>query len=146
MDIRPIPPEQTWYLRHKVLRPNQTLADCAYPTDNDPGAFHLGAFDGDTLLGIASYYREAHPDLEASSQYRLRGMAVEPELQGQGIGRALVAAGEEQLRKQNVAAWWCNARVSAAGYYATIGLQALGPDFDLPPIGMHRVMYRVLAP
>ena len=128
-----------------MLRPNQTLADCAYPTDNDPGAFHLGAYREGALLGIASYYHESHPELEASNQYRLRGMAVEPQLQGQGIGSALVDAGETLLRERNATAWWCNARVSAAVYYAKIGLQQLGPDFDLPPIGPHRVMYRHLT-
>ena len=142
--IKDIAPERTWALRHQVLRPNQTLADCSYPTDNDPGAFHLGAFQNDELVGIASFYREKHPDLNYQTQYRLRGMAVDPELQTQGIGRQLIAAGEQQLRDQAVIAWWCNARTSAAGYYAKIGLQQLGPEFDLPPIGMHKVMYRAL--
>lgn len=142
--IIPIEAEKTWALRHQVLRPNQTLADCAYPTDNDPGAFHLGAFQNDVLVAIASFYREQHPDLEHASQYRLRGMAVQPELQTRGLGRLLIDAGEQELRSSNVNAWWCNARSSAAGYYAKMGLQQLGPEFDLPPLGPHKVMYRVL--
>ena len=90
ISVKTISPENTWALRHQVLRPNQTLADCSYPTDNDPGAFHLGAYQNDALVGIASFYRENHPDLNHTAQYRLRGMAVQPDLQTRGIGRQLM--------------------------------------------------------
>ena len=49
----------------KILRPNQTLADCKYPSDYETDTFHLGAFINDELISIASFSKEIYPDLPA---------------------------------------------------------------------------------
>ncbi|HYE80265.1 MAG TPA: hypothetical protein VEI97_19995, partial [bacterium] len=56
--VRPISPEEAAPLRQEVLRPMQTLAECIYAHDHDPGALHLGAFEGPELVGVASITRE----------------------------------------------------------------------------------------
>ena len=63
-----------------------------YPGDDAPGAWHVGAYRRDDLLGIASVYTEAPAGEMDPCAYRLRGMAVLPQAQGQGYGRALVQA------------------------------------------------------
>ena len=39
---------------------------------------------------------------------------------------------------------WCNARVSAAGFYGAMGLDAFGDAFEIDLIGPHCVMGRSL--
>lgn len=72
--VKNIDGSETYVLRQKILRPNQTLADCKYPSDYETDTFHLGAFINDQLISIASFSKEMHPDLQAGMHYRLRGM------------------------------------------------------------------------
>jgi len=102
-------------------------------------------FNKETLICVASYFLEKHPDLKETPQYRLRGMATDLEFQGQGAGSQLLVKGNEILSEKKVPVWWCNARISAAGYYEKAGLSQLGEPFEIEPIGMHKVMYFVLA-
>ena len=152
--VRLIPADETYALRHRALRPQQALADCRFPGDEAPGAFHLGAFDGDgSLLGVASFNPEAAPacvpvpssglsPMDVRHAWRLRGMATAPEARGQGHGKALLQAGIAELARRGAGLLWCNARLSAAGFYEVQGLARAGEDFDIPGIGGHVVMWR----
>jgi len=144
--IRQISAAETIPLRHSVLRPHQPLAACHYPGDEDEINFHIGAFYNEDLVSVASYFLQKHPELAETPQYRLRGMATLPELRGEGAGSQLLVKGNEILREKIVPIWWCNARISAAGYYEKAGLSQLGEVFEIKPIGMHKVMYLRLAP
>ena len=143
-DIREITADETRSLRQSILRPHQTLAECVYPGDRDAETFHLGVFDRNTLVTIASVYaeRETRFDMfEVDSQFRLRGMATIEHYRGRGMGAALL---HECLRRSWSAGanlLWCNARTSASGYYDKMGFQAIPERFELPGIGPHRVMF-----
>ncbi len=139
--IRQITAAETIPLRHSVLRPHQPVAACHYPGDEDEVNFHIGAFHNEDLISVASYFLEKHPDLDEGPQYRLRGMATAPAFRGQKAGSQLLVKGNEILSKKGVPVWWCNARISAAGYYEKAGLSQLGEIFEIKPIGMHKVMY-----
>jgi hypothetical protein len=39
---------------------------------------------------------------------------------------------------------WCNARLVAVPFYERLGLEAVGPEFDIPGIGPHYVMWRAV--
>jgi len=95
------------------------------------------------LICVGSFYKENHPDMLEKVQYRLRGMATNPSKQGQGAGSQLIQFAEAHMLKKKANIWWCNARISAAGYYEKLGLEQFGTTFDIPPIGMHKVMVRV---
>ena len=147
MRIRFIRARETWPLRHRVLRPHQELEDCDFPNDRNPDSFHLGAFEQDELVGIASFYAERNEQVKGWKQYRLRGMAVAPELQGRGIGRKLVLVALDHLEARHADSLWCNARTRAAEFYGTLGFTSIGEPFDIPGIGEHYVMSRqVLLP
>lgn len=77
MDIHKIHPEQTYHLRHAILRPHQDFSACQYETDYDNDAFHLGVFEKGELISIGSFYSESIPGYEGESQYRLRAMATD---------------------------------------------------------------------
>lgn len=144
--IRQISATETIPLRHSVLRPHQPVTACHYPGDEEAVNFHLGAYNNQQLVCVASYFLEKHPDLDEAPQYRLRGMATDPEFRGQGAGSQLLVKGNEILLEKKVPVWWCNARISAAGYYEKAGLSQLGDTFEIKPIGMHKVMYLRLNP
>lgn len=146
LSIRPIPSGQTHALRQRVLRPHQAIQEMVYPGDDAPGSFHMAALDAaGEVQGIASFYVEPHPLDPCEGDWRLRGMAVEPRLQGQGLGGRLVAAGLDHIREQGGKRLWCNARVAAQRFYERIGFVAEGQRFEIPTIGPHDVMSIAIA-
>jgi len=142
MVVKEIDASLTYDLRHRLLRPNQNFEASHYPMDFDSGNFHLGVYIEDKLICVGSFFKENHPDLDQKIQFRLRGMATEPAFQGKGAGSMLIQFAETILQKKKASIWWCNARVSAAGYYEKIGLDQLGDIFEIVPIGMHKVMMK----
>ena len=72
-------------------------------------------------------------------------MATVVDLQRSGIGRALVAEGIRVAAADGAALVWCNARVSARGFYEKVGFVAVGDEFDLPASGKHYVMTKDLG-
>jgi GNAT superfamily N-acetyltransferase len=144
MNIRLIKPEETHALRHMVLRPHQTLADCDYPGDRDPGSFHVGVFEGDRLISIGTFHRVQLPQLPGSKQYRLRGMATHPEHRSKGVGTQLMHFAIDQLNSLGTDVLWCHARINAVEFYKRLGLGIEGPLFHVEGIGEHYLMYRRL--
>lgn len=144
MRIQFIKAKDTWPIRHRVLRPHQTLEDCDYPNDRNPESFHLGVFEEDQLVGVGSFYAEKHEALKGWKQYRLRGMATLPEVRGAGHGAALVRFAMEHLRAQRADLLWFNARSNALGFYAKLGFTVFGDAFHIDGIGEHFLMQQRL--
>lgn len=153
--VRPIDAAMTHPLRHRVLRPHQSLDEMAYPGDSVPGALHLGAFDATgEIIGIASLAPERLPegiepvagaDGDAERVWRLRGMAVAPEQQSNGIGGLLVTDAIERGAALRRGAIWCNARIPAERFYLRLGFVRSSEPFEIAGIGMHVVMQRSLV-
>ena len=139
--IRQASAEEVRPLRHSVLRPGQTFEETAYPGDDLPDTVHLGAFDGDRLVGIASLYKE---DREGPG-WRLRGMATETGVRGAGFGAALLTACIDHVAAAGGSELWCNARMSAVGFYRRAGFEVVSEEFDVPGIGAHVVMARTVS-
>lgn len=144
MEFRKINPEETYSIRHRVLRPHQTLFDCKYPADFDSNSFHLGAFLDHRLISVASFYQEVNPALSGEIQYRLRGMATLPDFLGKKAGSGLLFKGLEIIRKRKSNAFWCNARTTVSDFYKSLGMDERGDIFDIYPIGPHKLMYMYL--
>ena len=144
LTIREITTEQTYPLRHIVLRPGRPLVDCAYPDDDSATAFHVGGFLDDRLVVVASVTKECEQRFDAFTslnQYRLRGMATEQEVRGRGFGSAVLNACLERCWSEGGETFWCNARTSAAGFYQKKRFSMLPEEFEIPGIGPHRVMF-----
>ena len=144
MIIKQISGEQTYDIRHKILRPNQALVDCQYPLDFNSDTIHLGAFIGEQLVSIASFFHENSDSFNLQNQYRLRGMATIPEFRNQKAGSSLINKAEEIMKDQKVELWWCNARTTVSNYYLKLGLEIKGGVFDIDPIGSHVLMWKRL--
>lgn len=142
--VRLIDAQDTHAIRHAVLRPNQPISTCHYPDDDLPEAAHLGAFVEDDLVGIISVYPQSHPQVDASKAWRIRGMATLPSVRGLGLGMSLLQAAEAHVAQQQGAVLWANARLSAMGFYERAGYQKLGELFEMPNIGPHYVIQKML--
>ena len=145
MEIRSITAAEARTVRHPILRaglpPESTILD----HDDDAGTRHFGAYDRTRLIGVATFFAEPCPLRPGLRAWRLRGMATVVDLQRSGIGRALVAEGIRVAAADGAALVWCNARVSARGFYEKVGFVAVGDEFDLPASGKHYVMTKDLG-
>lgn len=111
-------------LRARVLRPGVPADQVGFPGDSDPGTVHLAVEDdAGTIVGVVTLI----PD--GAAGVRLRSMAVDPSLQGSGVGRILVEAAVERLWGAGVTRVWCNARDTAIGFYQRLGWRVTGPGF-----------------
>ena len=141
--------QETWPLRHRVLRPHQPLEECDFPNDRNPDSFHLGVFDRGELICIGSFYAERAEGLKGWRQFRLRGMATHPEHRGRGAGSRLMHFAMDHLVSLRADLLWCNARTGALGFYERLGFEVQGPAFEIPGIGEHHLLQRrvpVLVP
>ena len=117
------------------------LEDCDYPNDRNPDSFHLGAFESNQLISIASFYGERNERIVAWKQYRLRGMATLPQYQGKGVGLEVMKFGLDHLQNNKADVLWCNARTSAAPFYEKIGFDGFEETFEIEGIGPHKLLY-----
>ena len=145
MRVEEVPAEATHDLRWRVLRDRRPEAPVVFPEDARPSAFHLAVCDDRAILAVASFSPEPTPYRPGRAAVHLRGMAVDRPFQRHGLGRLLVATATDRLRRDGVGVLWCNARDSAAGFYARMGFETAGEGFVLPESGMaHHVMLRDL--
>jgi len=144
--VRAIAAEDTRPLRHAVLRPGQSFEQTMYSRDDHPETRHLGAFDGDRLVAIASLYREARPNRPGRAAWRLRGMATLPDVRGRGFATAVLEASVDHVAAEGGGELWCNARVPALGFYRQSGFGVEGDEFEIDGIGPHVVVTRTIEP
>ena len=145
LEVRAVAAGETRPLREQVLRPGRPPADSIYPGDDDPATVHFAVYDGDRLVGIASLYRQDRAETGASGGgWRLRGMASAPNARRSGVGRALLDACLNHVAAMGGGELWCNARTPVAGFYARAGFDVISEPFEVPGIGPHVVMRRVV--
>jgi predicted GNAT family N-acyltransferase len=128
MDFSFITPGDAHYaaeldLRFRVLRAplGHTRADVPFPFEHE--SLHLIAHEGARLLGCVLF----HP--EGADGGRLFQMAIEPELQGAGLGRKLVQALEAELARRGVREVYLHARAPVVPFYERLGYACHGPRF-----------------
>lgn len=128
-------------IRNEVLREGKlTLDECRFENDDAEGSFHLGYYKDDELACIASFHPKSYTGFEGKA-YQLRGMATLQKYRGKGYGNMLVNFAITYMRGQKVNYLWCNARKKAAPFYLGVGFEIISPEFDVPGIGLHHVMY-----
>ncbi|MFI5139547.1 MAG: GNAT family N-acetyltransferase, partial [Sphingobacteriales bacterium] len=139
--IRFITVEETLPIRNTVLREGKlSLDECRFPTDELAGAFHLGYVQDGELAGIASFHPQQYGEFNGIG-YQLRGMATVEKYRGKGFGNQLLNFGIVYLRGQKTNYIWCNARKKALPFYLNLGFEIISPEFEVPVIGPHYVLY-----
>lgn len=104
----------------------------------DAQSRHFAAFLEADLVGIVLMLPQGDPQ-----KWRLRQMAVRPDVQRMGIGRSLVGFAEQWARDQSIDEIILHARVSALDFYLRLGYRVQGEVFEEVGID-HRLMTKRL--
>ena len=124
-------------LRNEILRRPLGLTFDAKDLEKEKDDILMGAFEDDKLLGCCLLTRMDGETL------RLRQMAVPNNMQGKGIGRALMGFAENIARDRGYKKLSMHARKTALGFYQKLGYQVIGAEFlevTLPHFVMEKVL------
>ncbi|WP_170225216.1 GNAT family N-acetyltransferase [Nocardioides albertanoniae] len=143
--ISQVPVEETYPLRAKVLRNGGPPEAARLVGDDLPGVATYAARDVEgAVVGCVGLFPEPCPDLpdHPGEGWRIRGMATDDGLRGQGVGAQVLKAALDHVAAHGGGLVWCNARTTAARFYARHGFQEIGERWDDPEIGPHVRMWR----
>jgi phosphoribosylformimino-5-aminoimidazole carboxamide ribotide isomerase len=121
ISIEQIRPELTWRLRQRVLYPAQQLNDMGMDEDND--GLHFAAFKDNLIVGVVSLFPKG-------DDFQFRKFAIDDSVQGMGIGRQMLDHISDFAVLNGGKRIWCNARVSAIGFYLKAGFTHTGQLFS----------------
>jgi len=71
-------------------------------------------------------------------------MGVLEDYQGYRFGQHLLQHGVNFLKKKNIKRLWFNARIIAVNFYKNNGFETIGETFEIPKVGTHYVMHKLL--
>ncbi|MGA0556646.1 GNAT family N-acetyltransferase [Larkinella sp. VNQ87] len=120
MEIQQIKPEETYELRHRVLWPDKPFDYVKLAEDAE--GWHYGAFRDGELLAVISLF-------ERDGVARFRKFATRPDCQRQGLGTWLLEHVIREAGRLGAHLLWCDARLSAAGFYQRFGMKPDGAVF-----------------
>lgn len=116
--------QQMIKLRDDILRKPLGLSFSQEELLQEKDQILIGAFDDDKMLGCCMLVSEG------DGVVRLRQMAVNNNLQGKGIGRALMNFAENIARDQGFKRLTMHARKTAVGFYEHLGYQICSDEFE----------------
>jgi GNAT superfamily N-acetyltransferase len=136
MFVKRISAEETYALRSAVLRPGLPLEANFYPRDAE--GWHYGVESAGRIVSVGTIHPENHPQFSPAGQWRIRGMATEPEFRGKGCGSQLLRM--MLAETAHLPLIWCNARTPALSFYLRQGFTVESEEFTLPHLGPHRLL------
>lgn len=136
--------QETFPVRHPVLRAGKPIESCHFDGDELDSTKHFGIFIDNILVGVTSLFMQHHSFFDHQTQMQMRGMAILDSYQKQGLGEKLLVTCEDYLKKEKNALLWFNARAKAVPFYEKLGYQIIGNPFEIGDIGTHYVMYKQL--
>lgn len=110
-------------LRDDVLRKPLGLGFTPEELEEEKDNMLIAAFEEDDILGCCMLVEENPRTV------RLRQMAVLNDLQGKGIGRALMNFAENIARDRGYKVLSMHARKNAIGFYEKMGYRVAGDEF-----------------
>ena len=144
LSLKIVKSEDLLNLRSKILRNNLDPNLCRFPGDKEINSFHLGAFNGNTLIGGVSVMKNECKKKELPNCFQLRGLFVDKEFQHNGIGKTIVNFVENRLRDSGVNYLWMNARESAVLFYLKLNYSNSKISYLINEIGLHYLLYKKL--
>lgn len=129
--------KQVLALRNEVLRKPLGLAFSQEEIDAEKDNMHMAAYEEGQVLGCCMLVQEDDKTV------RLRQMAVINDVQGKGIGRALMQFAENLARDRGYKRITMHARKNAAGFYEKMGYKKFGDEFveiTIPHVVMEKAL------
>lgn len=130
--------QQMVNLRLEILRKPLGLSFTQEELDTEKEDILIAAFEDEKILGCCMLIQEDPQTV------RLRQMAVLNNLQGKGIGRALMQFAENLARDRGYTRMTMHARASATGFYEKLGYEISGDQFyevTIPHYIMEKTLY-----
>jgi ribosomal protein S18 acetylase RimI-like enzyme len=129
--------QQMVQLRNDILRRPLGLQFTPEELEKEKEEILIGAFEEEKMLGCCMLIKQDPVSV------RLRQMAVLNNLQGKGIGRALMQFAENIARDRGFQKITMHARKTAVGFYEKLGYRVCGMEFEEVTIP-HYVMEKLL--
>ncbi|MGZ3837700.1 MAG: GNAT family N-acetyltransferase [Flavisolibacter sp.] len=111
-------------LRDDILRKPLGLSFSPDELEKEKNNLMMGAYEDEQILGCCMLVEEAPETV------RLRQMAVINDLQGKGIGKALMQFAENLARDRGYKRITMHARKNALGFYEKMGYRKVGKEFE----------------
>jgi ribosomal protein S18 acetylase RimI-like enzyme len=111
-------------LRDEILRRPLGLSFTQEELEKEQGNLMMAALDDGKMLGCCMLVEEGPKTV------RLRQMAVRNDLQGKGVGKALIQFAENLARDQGYEKITMHARKHALGFYEKMGYRVSGSEFQ----------------
>jgi predicted GNAT family N-acyltransferase len=116
--------QQMINLRYNILRKPLGLNFTPEEIEKEKEVVLIAAFEEDQMLGCCMLVKQEN------KRMRLRQMAVLNNVQGKGIGRALMAFAENISRDLGYIKIMMHARKTAIGFYEKLGYKTTGHEFE----------------
>lgn len=129
--------QQMVQLRNDILRKPLGLSFTPEELEKEKGEILIAAFEEEKILGCCMLITED------TITVRLRQMAVLNNLQGKGIGRALMQFAENIARDRGFRRLTMHARQTAVGFYEKLGYNICSEQFEEVSIP-HYIMEKAL--
>jgi GNAT superfamily N-acetyltransferase len=141
-------PDDVIGLRQTVLRPHMSAEEARYPADRSGDTVHFCAEDAaGRVVSVATLLKEAPPwRPDVLNAWHLRGMATDPDRRGLGAGSTVLSAIFTYVAEAGGGVLWCNARLTAVGFYERAGMVTRGEVWEEPVIGPHIAMSTFIPP
>jgi GNAT superfamily N-acetyltransferase len=143
--IQKIASTETYPVRHIVLRAGKPIESCQFQGDELETTNHFGYYINNQIIGVISIFEINNKQFLVQKSFQIRGMAVLPSFQKQGIGEALVKESEKFCTTQKANLIWFNARTTAVGFYQKMGYEIVGSEFEINEVGPHFLMFKYLS-
>jgi predicted GNAT family N-acyltransferase len=143
-EIQAVDAETVRPLRRALLRPHQRVEELVYPGDDHPETLHVAAYRHGHMVGVATIVPRPMPGRRERRAWQVRGMAVEHGQRGYGLGGLLLEACVAHAATHGGRLVWCHARAGSFGFYRRYGFQPDGEPFEIPGIGPHYRMFRLV--
>jgi predicted GNAT family N-acyltransferase len=115
--------QQMLKLRDEILRKPLGLTFSTDELEKEKDHLLIAAYEDDHMLGCCMLVKEN------THTARLRQMAVINDLQGKGIGKALMQFAENLARDRGFRKLTMHARKNAIGFYEKLGYRCVGNEF-----------------
>jgi GNAT superfamily N-acetyltransferase len=135
LELRPAALADLVELRDRTLSAGHPGRPVVWPYDTSPGAAHFGGYLGDRLVACVSTDRTPLEGSDPATSYRFHSMGVDGQVQGRGVGAAVLRALAGVLVDQGATVLWATARESALGFYRRMGLTVSDREFVVPETG-----------